>query len=107
MVWGNVGVIKIIGGGSCHAEAFHDASGRLVGGDGEGNDLLEIAIFEAEGEGGAGGFGRVAVSPVFVEQPPTDFDAGVKWDSNFGMLRPTNPTKSAMPTASTAQRPKP
>ena len=80
-----------------------------VGRDGEGNDLLEIAIFEAEGEGGLGGFGGIAVSPVFEEQPPmTDFDRrGWKWDSNFGILRPTNPRKSATPTASRAQRPKP
>jgi len=69
-------MVEVVGGIVGHGELFHDATGAMVGRDGEGDDLGKCEGGEAVVEDGAGAFRGQAGAPVLGGEAPADFDAG-------------------------------
>jgi hypothetical protein len=55
------------------ADAFGDVDGAGVADADEGDDVGGVKVVEAVGQGGVGGFGCVALCPVFSGEAPADF----------------------------------
>jgi hypothetical protein len=73
--FGEVRVVKIVGWAMGHANSLHDAARPLIADGRKGNQLVEEELLESELQDRSGGFGCVAVSPMFVGQAPADLDA--------------------------------
>ena len=71
---GNGRVVEIADRIMAHTQALHDADRPDVDRRGEGDDLVAVELFKAEGQRRDGGFSRVAVAPVATVQPPSDLD---------------------------------
>ena len=61
-----------------HANAFHHGGGSAVVMDRERDDFGQAEVGEAMAKKRLGGFGSVALSPVFGQDAPADLDCGRK-----------------------------
>ena len=66
---------EIAAGVARHADLFHHVDGADVERCGERDDFFKTQLGETRMERGGRGFGAVAVIPVFVRKPPSDFHA--------------------------------
>ena len=65
-------VTRIVG----HAQTLHHAARAVVDRCRERKDLVQLQSVESIGDRGSGGLGRVAVTPMWARESPTDFDCG-------------------------------
>ena len=68
-------VIEIVGWITRHADALHDSPRAPVQRDGERDDLLKCQLLEAEAQALNGCLAGVTVTPVFLRESPSDFNA--------------------------------
>src|SRR4051812_8346919 len=70
-------VIEIVGRITRHADALHDSPRALVQRNGEGDDLFKCQLLEAKAQAPGGCLTGVTVTPVFLREPPSNFNARV------------------------------
>src|SRR5205823_1519052 len=58
-----------------HAKALHHRSRAAIGRHGEGNDLVEAKLLEAEAQGRSRAFGGESLAPVRLRKAPAHLDA--------------------------------
>src|SRR4051812_26039163 len=87
----DIRVIEIVGWITRHADALHDSSRAHVQRDGERDNLLKCQLLEAEPQALGGCLTGVTVTPVFLQQSPSNFNARTEVRLDARYRQPNEP----------------